>query len=693
MLSLLFRNIFRLGLPLVALSCLRSFPAADYSALLLLFAGSGSGSSSAAIAVGTPAALYPNNGANWNYYVKRDGTNALNASDTACAGTEIGGYSACIHGGEMRAVSVAGRTGCAGLTARDSLAAFQWRCDESTGSVRFVSTGLLPGKFLVDLVDTTAPGWLSNSLIVSENGVDTATTESALWWTNPVTLNPATGSLSAADTVNVFTINPAGAFTIGNDRISFAGARNITLSGPGTNTNFILATGRKFLWIEGLFDLSGDQAAIDFDGTNFSVVRGVTVQDALNGPALRIQAGSRGNLIAQARIANTNHALGVNTSPWNTFRNLTISNSQASYGIRLQGGCENSVFQNVLVQSTAGDAINIQSHAVVLMNATAAFASNQAGITIDGSVRRTFVNVALANNDIGLRLVSNGNRNTVLNLASAHNTAGGNQQIMDNIASYLYFTGRLKTGTADCSDLADGDGGVISGLDNTCQPANSSDATVTTGVSLAASFVGKVAVNDSANSSTQTAGTAAYAAITDWTRFEHAYRAFGIDNVTAFPATIFRGPCAAGTCRIWDWSLSSADTVLRETLPLPTGNDIAYHVWDITPTDLATCQTINGAVFSGASVCDLPPFINHGGCAAQGGTNGAGCYTKYLRNAIELVNDGFGNDNGLCESGERCLYTPNIGAYQGHGDLVSAGTFTSGSISGVTLLRHATNGR
>ena len=65
----------------------------------------------------------------------------------------------------------------------------------------------------------------------------------------------------------------------------------------------------------------------------------------------------------------------------------------------------------------------------------------------------------------------------------------------------------------------------------------------------------------------------------------------------------------------------------------------------------------------------------------------------YLRNASEIMGDEIGNDNGLCETDETCLYTPNIGSYQGHGTLESAGDFTDGAaITGVTLMQYPTNG-
>lgn len=47
------------------------------------------------------------------------------------------------------------------------------------------------------------------------------------------------------------------------------------------------------------------------------------------------------------------------------------------------------------------------------------------------------------------------------------------------------------------------------------------------------------------------------------------------------------------------------------------------------------------------------------------------CINAFLRNAVEVMFDGVGNDNGLCEPEEVCRNTPNIGAYQGS----SASTF------------------
>jgi hypothetical protein len=107
-----------------------------------------------------------------------------------------------------------------------------------------------------------------------------------------------------------------------------------------------------------------------------------------------------------------------------------------------------------------------------------------------------------------------------------------------------------------------------------------------------------------------------------------------------------RGAWLSGAGRIWDWSLLGSDNIVRNVVPVPTGNDTLTHRWSNVDT------------------------------------------TVFLRNAVELL----GNNNGLCESGETCLYMPNIGAYQGHGTLVGAGIFSNGTSTGVTLLKYETNG-
>jgi hypothetical protein len=188
--------------------------------------------------------------------------------------------------------------------------------------------------------------------------------------------------------------------------------------------------------------------------------------------------------------------------------------------------------------------------------------------------------------------------------------------------------------------------------------------------------VGKVSNGDSANTSddnpndtARAPGAAEYENITDWTTFERPNRGWGRSIAGAFPGTPTRDCCKNGeVCGIWDFNLKQTDTKLRGVVPAPAGGAVVVHVWYgvTTPAD---CAAIAGAVWN------------------------AGCESTFVRGAYEQLEDGAGNDNGLCESNETCIVTPNIGRYQGHGDLVSAGSIGTGAtVQNVTLLRHQSNG-
>jgi len=62
-------------------------------------------------------------------------------------------------------------------------------------------------------------------------------------------------------------------------------------------------------------------------------------------------------------------------------------------------------------------------------------------------------------------------------------------------------------------------------------------------------------------------------------------------------------------------------------------------------------------------------------------------------NAFEVLNQAYGNNNGLCESNEVCIFSPNIGAYQGTENPFAnpACTFSGSAISTVKLHGFPTN--
>jgi hypothetical protein len=171
-------------------------------------------------------------------------------------------------------------------------------------------------------------------------------------------------------------------------------------------------------------------------------------------------------------------------------------------------------------------------------------------------------------------------------------------------------------------------------------------------------------------------GNAGYDTVTDFLTFETDTRRF-IRAGAAFPDYANRGPCrGAENCAILDVALKAADTLLRNRNALPTGNDVVLQTWLIqnnAPADQAACDArVPGSVF-------VPGAPNH-------------CDSYFLKHAWELLDDGAGDDDGFCESGEACEVARNIGGYQGHGALVSAGAFTDGAFDNITLMQRQTNG-
>lgn len=613
--------------------------------------------------------LYGTVGENWNDYVK--------ASDTslACDRTEGGGgYAGCIHAGEKRFTEVSGYSACTGLTATDALGAFDWVCDDSTNPVRMVSTSLKADKNLSDLLDFTTPGWLNNSITVKSGGSDLFTTDPGKWWNNPVEFANSGGSLSTAGTIYLATVDPAAKYTMANDRVALVVKPGVTLSGPGGQDYSIYASRENFIWLEGEVDAIGTSGGIYWYNVGVSVMRNVQVSNAAgwtdSGDSGIRLLSSFDNSLSNITVANnTNHGLSLNGSRRNTLHNISASNN-GSTGIYLSSSP--SYLVNITASNNAGWGEGISTpYNTPLSNIT--LSHNTDGGLL-ASQNNAINNVLTANNGHGIYLYRDAN--TLSNIVSAHGNYG--IHVDHSNSSDNYFTGLLKAGgntTEDCYATGTNPG-IVHG---SCANSGRSDATFTTGITLANSFLGKVTSDDTTNTS-DTSGIASYASSLDWTSFDNAYRGWGNDGAV-FPSADNRGQWTASTGRIWDWRLASGDTgdggnpvVLNVLSPVLNGDaaNTIEHKWSITAANQATCNAnITGSVFNATD----------------------DCRSTYLRNASEIMGDGMGNENGLCESNETCLFTPNIGSYQGHGSLVSAGSFADGdTITGVTLMKYESNG-
>ena len=689
------------------------------------------------------AALFPNNGAKWNDYVRG---NRFTVTDTPCnAVTDT----ACLHGGERRVVVIKSKTSCSGLVATDDLGAFNWVCDDSGKRVRLISTGLAEGKFLSDLVDFTTKRFKLNKVTVKANGVAWIVTPSTVWWTNPIVENNVGGSLAAASTVYLVTNNAAASYFLDADKVALVIQPGVTLTGPGTIFCCVIFSNHHNLWLEGAMNASGGDNGVVLDSVRFSTLRnlaagntdvGVVLNNASNNTLSGVTANNNTNvgvvLVGASNNTlslvmgnnNVNHGVLLDfASNHNTLSGVTASNN-ATNGLTVANASNNNTITGVMANNNTNFGVTVSGASQNKLSDVTASNNAVVGVgLVDGATNNTLSGVTASNNSIGVFLVNassnntlagvtasnnanwgvlvniGSNSNTLFEVAASHNYHGvglvnhsDNETLSDVVAgnndgsaiilsesSYNRFTGLLEVGSAgDCSVRL----GILPGLDQ-CFNNGSSNATLITGITLAGSFVGKVTSDDTKNAN-DTNGAATFPsdpAVFDWTHFDNAYRGWGIDG-SIFPDPNQRGPWATGAGRIWDWSVSSRDNgangttscttapcpALLRVLPLPTGNDTLTHAWS-----------------------GIPGTLDNSGCDAMvpgSKWNGSICATTFLRNAVELPGAG-GNDNNLCESGETCLYTPNMGSYQGHGNLVSAGIIIDGLLTGISLMKYEINGR
>ncbi len=650
------------------------------------------------ISLDGPAPLYPSNGGNWTDCVKNDGATAFDAEDTACVGDESG-VTGCLHGGELRTVEVTGLDSCTDVTAEDSVGAFKWVCDNSKSPVRMISTGLRETKGLTDLINRKKGSWKPMQLIVSVDGVDYAKTLPSRWWSNPVLIDNDGGNLGSAGTVYVVNSNVFANYAYTQDNISLIIDPGVTLYINDPNEHVIEAMDRKFLWLEGAIDADGCsfyQAGVYFSSVSFSQMRNVLAVNGYFGVSLWYSSNNR---LVGITTVNNNDGLTTSFASNNLIRNVASFNND-EYNVNIFNGTSNNTFLGVTSFGAEADGISFSSSTNNrLMDLTTS--NNGNGIVDEGiyigfsSHNNLFINAVAANNYASGFYIHNSNRNSFLNVASANNGITG-----ANVAAYMfkesshnYFTGVLKAGkrpsTKLCHEVDCTEPGLAIGALG-CVNDGTSNATITNDITLATSFVGKV--DGDAINLHGAVGTELHDSIFDWANFSSHYRGWG-SNGGIFPNQDHMGQCGNGeTCRIWDWALNKDDTVVLDVNGgLPTGDDTMRQVWDV-PTQEA-CNTILGASWA-PNICSLQGQTSQVMCEFWGGDwISDKCSSLFLKGAVEVLDDFVGNENGLCESDETCLVTPNIGCYQGHGDLEAVGTIGEGAaLKRIVLLQYVTNG-
>lgn len=640
-------------------------------------------------------AAYPLNGRDWNDYID-NGNQALGPhkqTDTSCNPTKLGGPQACVHGGEIRKAVLQGVSQCTGVSANDELGAFTWICDASSGVATLFSKGLRPGKGLKDLL--SAASWKNNRLRVFMGSDLIASSEPAQWWFNPVSDLPDNSSGSSQVVAldapgKVYTLaqsRSSAGYNITADRVSLVIFAGKALSYNGVNllnvnlttgeiatpnfTSLVAGGSQNFLWIEGKFrDLAPGPRIAD-SGIAFMSIRRSVIQDfSTDGfDQLGLHISGCQALKIQRGISSRNKKFGIffKASSFNVLDSLQLFNngvvlSSFGRGVYLQDGSSDNVFMNSILANNNVQGLGVSGGSRnTFVTLTSTNSATGSGFYFNGSTYNTIHQAAAVNNEsAGLKIEASSNQISVSQIAVSRNSEAGVLIANSNFGKFMGLLEFGNNGVPECNVT----GSVLPGVDPiTCQANGFSTSTAISGIDLVNSFVGKVFNDDVVNPDDES-GLRIFGLIGDWTSFSNPFRNWGQEG-GPFASLNNRGHCRSGlNCRIWDWRLASTDTRLLN-------------------------RSIQGTVLN-------PPFLNQEPCPIRGdqtATDRLLVPRTYLLNAVEILGDYVGNDNGLCESNEECLYTPNLGAYQGEGDYTqNSCRFTDGLIQGVKLYAYPHNG-
>jgi hypothetical protein len=477
----------------------------------------------------------------------------------------------------------------------------------------------------------------------------------------------------------------------------------------------------------------------------------------IKGGSIFLFNGGSSNRFENVSVSdNSSDCILSQWSHFNRFYRVNLSNCGGAGFRTIEGGAGNVVGQITVSGATTGILLQHSTSHVVFGAMTLA---NVAGWGIQGgnNSHHHYGNVAAINTS-GIGLFEGHNYITFNNVASLNN-AYGVYNSAAHVNRYLGSLRVGTNTSGDCTIASGSSPGLINSTCTTSGTNGSTDYTgqLSTAVlrrntaapfSGASSFVGKVS-SDSANTS-DSSGTATYSTSLDVFNFDNSFRSWGKDG-SAFANANNQGRCTTGTCRIWDWSLSRDDAYLLNR----SGNGLTINNGASTTTDGAPEEVLSDSVGDDDGTCESGElckntFSPSGACPVQvagsrfvtstvytytsssnaifangyrvvednpaaGGdndsicelgevcvdnatttcSNNTQCVQKFLSNAIEIMGDNVGDDDVYCEKDEDCLYAPNIGAYQGHGNLVGPCTYNAdgGQITGVRMFGYEFNGR
>lgn len=354
-------------------------------------------------------------------------------------------------------------------------------------------------------------------------------------------------------------------------------------------------------------------------------------------------------------------------------------------------GSAYAILHNVTAQNATKYGIYFDRDALVTVHDSLAYNNGTSGIFIGSSPNTTLYNVRSIDN-AGHGIIIDGNYNKLSNVTTASNAGSGIYVVkglntfteissfnnrVDGISIIGATTNILSRVTASSNSgkgirIADGTGNnaaynivsnstVVYNAGGGVDVAGNHDNTL---INVADSFN-----TDSACSASPCNGVTTVSG--DATAYGNYYVGNKLTAETSFQTDLFT---ALPTHAYMSWGVATGAGACSNADNWYIGCMQRDFSLKTTATALFGLRALPGTAKTPVS------FIN---------TSDQPIYIDIVENAFEVANDAIGNDNGLCEDNETCVYAPNVGSYQGHGDLIAE---TSVSIPGITLMKYTTNG-
>jgi hypothetical protein len=429
---------------------------------------------------------------------------------------------------------------------------------------------------------------------------------------------------------------------------------------------------------------------------------------SVSGIYLRPTGGGTISLGDVATYGNELHGVEV-TSPANGHVKVSSlrSGNNAGSGLVVTASdvSISATAPSLVLHNNNGNGVTVTGNGVTIATPLTIMSAGTSGVAVTGNYNvfapMTIANilgsaVTLTNSNYNLfngLLMANVNNGVIESGTTTNNTLS--QIVGYNVrgSSLLTLTGAGNKISGNVVISAGTACGASGATDASCNAAGSSDFTRTSGVNLSGSFVAK-ALSDSGNTGSV---SALYQNVSDWYRFENFFRGWGRTGST-FPNSDHAQACRTNnvSCAIWDWSLRSADSQIRDKSGNGSTANGAFTSGSACPAEVHGDVRVQTVSFDTANASAYPGWSNGielTGNGINGCESGESCVQRYLTNAIEYLAVSTGDLDGLCESGEACLYAPNFGAYQGHGSVLGTCVFSNGTLSNIQMYGWQSNGR